>query len=94
MPSTLEESSTANAEVLRGWLNALENWDLQRIMDPFDETAVQQILPASLGRPPKNKQEYEAHIREMMPIFEKFKVSSKVTTYLILVCVLFIQTSC
>lgn len=43
-------------------------------MNPFDETAVQQILPASLGSPQKKEKEHEAHIQEIIPIFQNFKV--------------------
>lgn len=74
MPYTPGPNASPNALLFQIWLDGLENLDVQRIMDPMDETLMQQVLPASLERPPKNKQECTAHIQGMVAMFSTIAV--------------------
>lgn len=74
MPYMPGPDASPNALLFQAWLDGLENWDLQRILDPCDETLVHQILPASLGRPRMSKKGYEGYIQSVVPIFATFVV--------------------
>ena len=75
MPYALGPEASANARAFQAWLEGVEKWDLGSIMAAFDDTLVQQVLPASLGRPAMSKKEYEAYFGGVIQLFADFEVS-------------------
>ncbi|KAF9555051.1 hypothetical protein CPC08DRAFT_696004 [Agrocybe pediades] len=58
------------------WMEAYNAWDADRIMACYDESLVHTILPKSLNRPVRNKEECGKYLREdVMPMFKSFKVT-------------------
>ncbi|KAF9555060.1 hypothetical protein CPC08DRAFT_712369 [Agrocybe pediades] len=59
----------------RAWVEAYNSWDADRIMACYDESLVHNILPKSLNRPARSKEEYGRYLREeAIPLFKSFKV--------------------
>lgn len=76
-------ASTTHVELLdrspnmRGTLEyvaALNEWNHDKIIDCFDDTLEHRILPASLGRPVRDKALYKEWFSSIFPTFKEFKV--------------------
>ncbi|KZP28454.1 hypothetical protein FIBSPDRAFT_779849, partial [Athelia psychrophila] len=74
MPFEPGPNPSPNVRALHAWLDGLEKWDIGLIMAPMDDTLVHEVLPASLGRPARNKAEYAAYFSSVMPMFASFSV--------------------
>ncbi|KDR75483.1 hypothetical protein GALMADRAFT_247920 [Galerina marginata CBS 339.88] len=57
------------------YIDAFNAWDLDLIVDCFDEALEHRILPQSLGRPVLNKRQYREYLKGVLPLFKKFKVT-------------------
>lgn len=55
-------------------VDAYHAWDLDHILDCFDEELEHRILPLSLGRPVLNKRQYGEYLKGIMPLLNSFKV--------------------
>ncbi|KAJ3500254.1 hypothetical protein NLJ89_g9882 [Agrocybe chaxingu] len=69
------EAPSLNLRTFLAYVDALHQWDYDAIMACFDEELEHRILPASLGRPVRNKMQYEEHFKGVIPMFEKFRVT-------------------
>jgi len=57
------------------YTDALNAWDLERILHAFDDTLEHRILPKSLGRPVLNRKQYTTYITGIYPLFKWFHVA-------------------
>jgi hypothetical protein len=64
----------AQKETTRAVLDAYNTWDLEKILAFRAPECIQQILPASMGRPSQNNTEYRERLTQIMPWFRKFTV--------------------
>ncbi|PPR06862.1 hypothetical protein CVT26_003986 [Gymnopilus dilepis] len=56
-------------------IDAYHAWDLDRIIECFDEQLEHRILPSSLGRPVLNKRQYREYLKGIMPLMKSFRVT-------------------
>ena len=66
-------------------IDAYHAWDLDRIIECFDEQLEHRILPSSLGRPVLNKRQYREYLKGIMPLMKSFRVRLPVFLGIILV---------
>jgi len=57
------------------YIDAFNAWDLDLILDCYDEQLEHRILPQSLGRPVLNKRQYREYLKGILPLFKRFKVT-------------------
>jgi hypothetical protein len=69
MSSLAAQKATAKA-VIAGF----DAWELEKIMAYRHPDCQIQVIPASLGRPKMNNEEYRVRLARIMPWFGNFKV--------------------
>ena len=69
-------SLKAQKKTSQALLDAYNAWNIDQILAMRTSDCMQYILPASLGREPRNNEEYRAFFeQQMMPLFKEFAVS-------------------
>ncbi|KAF9558104.1 hypothetical protein CPC08DRAFT_639403 [Agrocybe pediades] len=56
------------------YMDAIYSWDVERILDCFDEELEHRILPGSLNRPVLNKRQYRDYLNGVLPLFRICKM--------------------
>lgn len=65
-----------NVRALKAWIDGLDKWDLDLVMEPMDETLIHEVLPASLGKLVRNRTEYKEYFGSAMKLFASFSVGA------------------
>ena len=73
------------------YVAALNEWNYDKIIDCFDDTLEHRILPASLGRPVRDKALYKEWFSSIFPNFKEFKVSAHCLWRSMLSCISYPQ---
>ena len=60
-------------------INGYNTWTPEAIMACRAPNCIHQVLPASLGRPPLNNEQYLAYFTPIMPAFKNFHLTVKNT---------------
>ena len=86
--SPSKEGQSSIVKLAHEWIDAFNNWEVStsaigELLSDIDYT--HEILPKSLGRPVKNKEEWLAYYQEAMLLFQAWNVSSKVVDELRLI---------
>jgi len=68
------ETPSRNLRTFLAYADSLREWDLEAILDCFDDALEHRILPQSLGRPVLNKRQYGEYIKGVMALFERVQV--------------------
>jgi hypothetical protein len=66
---------TAQKETTQTVLDAYNAWDVEKIMAFRAPNCEQQVLPASMGRPSLNNDDYRTRMKQLQPWFRKFTVT-------------------
>ena len=62
-------------KVALAWVQGFNTLDIKAIAAQYSDSLQHYILPASLGRPVRGKQEWTEWFASMIPMFEKLEVS-------------------
>ncbi|KAG5652914.1 hypothetical protein H0H81_003114 [Sphagnurus paluster] len=70
------ECPSPNIQTTLAFLRGFNDWDVEKLSATFDESLVYHVLPKSLGRSPRSKEEFVAYYRQIViPLFKRFHVT-------------------
>jgi ketosteroid isomerase-like protein len=73
----MKEAQSTRHQVALSVIQGYNDWNIDSIMSYRAPNCIQQVLPASLSRPPMNNDTYRAFFSSTMPLFRNFTVTVK-----------------